>query len=950
MPNSFISRILISSSIVALGVSPALAGPLSGQVTDSEGGYPLPGASVTITELGTSTVTGSDGTYRFAELPNGTYTLTIEYLGTDPVTQSVTIDESASTLNIAMGAARDEILVVGQRASLLSSINQQRNADNLVSIVTADAIGQFPDQNVTEAARRVPGVSVENDQGEGRFIVIRGVDPNLNTTSINGVRIPAPEGGARGAALDVIDSEVLSAIEVTKSLTPDLDGDGIGGNIDIKTVTAFDRKGAYLKLKGAGTYNEQMEEWGPKVSLSASNIFADGTLGIAVSASYRERNFGSENYEVDGGFTEGDAPFDTVRFPEQFELRDYDITRERTNLALNADYRPGENHTFYLRTLWSDFSDLEYRSRVEIEGDPDEITAVNGNTVVFGEGEVDRDIKDRLETQQIWSASIGGDSQIGSVSLDYSLSYSHAEEEEPGRLDSEYRYGGDELRLDVGDALRPVFSFTDSDYATASAFEFNGAEALDGITQDDEWAMGLNIRKDMNFGRHPGYLKAGVKSRLREKSRNVDLIAYDDDDSFTLDATDRTVDYSPFNIGPVPDPTLMRAFLSANAAGLDLKFDDIMIGSNVEDYTASEDILAGYLMGSIDIDRLRLVGGVRIEQTEYEGEGRDVRVFEEDSTIQPGAVAVGSNCIDVDNNTFFPNVGAVMPEDVICVSVSSNDDDYTDVLPSLVAKFDMNDNIVLRGSYYRSVARPNFGALVPAAEISQNDDDEFEGELGNITALGIPRLDHQTADSFDAGIEYYTRNGGVVSLGIFHKNYQDFIAPFLAEDFDAGFATFDEAVFAVNLDDASLTGLEFNVQQNLDFLDGPLSGLLGSFNYTVIDGEATDLDGNKIALPKQSENIMNAAIGYDKYGADIRLAVSHRGEYLDEVGGRTVDEHTQWDFSAKYEINDHFRIFGDISNLTDEPFVALDINGNSRELSQFEEYGRTFEIGIQYKY
>ncbi len=946
--SSFLRRALQSTAVVVLLSSPALAASLDGLVTSGLQNYPVEGASVQIPSLGVSETTQSDGTFRFVNIPDGDYEVIVSYVGTENITRNVSVSASTGHLAFVLDPKVDTVISVGQRANLLSALNQQRNADNLVSVITSDAMGQFADQNVTEAARRVSGISVENDQGEGRFIVIRGVDPNLNTTSINGVRIPAPEGDVRGAALDVIDAEVLKGIEITKSLTPDLDGDGIGGNVEIKTISAFDRKGGYLKAKAAGSYNEQVEEWSPKVSVSASDLFANDTVGLAVTASYRNRKFGSENYEVDGGFFGGDISDDPL-YPEEFELRDYQVTRERINLAANFDYRPNNDHAFFIRTLYSDFTDEEIRSRVEIKLGEDDLPSQAGSNYTFAEGEVDRDIKDHTESQKVWSLSAGGESHFDDWTIDYSAALTHAEEGEPNRVDTDYRYGGDAFTADMTNSLRPVISFIDAGYLDASNYEFNGVEVTNGLTEDEESAFEINARRDMNFGSNPGYIKFGAKARLRDKSRDVDLDVYDDDDSYNLGQVLGAVDYSPFNIGPVGDPALIRQFVSQNLSSLKLKADDTFIESNLADYTASENIIAGYVMAGIDINRLRAVGGVRIESTDYEGEGRDVRLFEKKGTLDLASLPMGASCIDGDGAAVTP-VAGVLGDDLICVGTANNEDSYTDVLPSLVLRYEATDKLLLRGSYYKSLARPNFGAIVPAASIESNDDNDYEGSFGNVTSLGIKKLEHQTADSFDASAEYYTDNGGVISVGVFYKDFTDFIATFKDEDFKTSFATFDQATYAINLPKASLLGFEFNVQQSLTFLPGAASGLLVGFNYTNIDGEAEYVDGTVIEMPKQSDNIMNAVVGYDKYGLDLRLAYAYRSEYLDEVGGRYIDDHGQWDFTAKYKINDNFRIFGEISNLNNEPFVAFDKDGNSKSLSQYEEYGRTFEIGLQYKY
>ena len=176
--------------------APALAGNLEGSVVDVSGTRGLQGAEIEIVELGRRVVVSSDGTYRFSDVPDGKYTLRTTYAGADEVTTTVSVSDNGSTrTNIVLGSNRaGEILVIGQTANLSSAISRQRAADGVTTVLTRDAVGQFPDQNVAEALRRAPGINVLNDQGEGRFVSVRGLDPNLNSTSINGNRVLATGG------------------------------------------------------------------------------------------------------------------------------------------------------------------------------------------------------------------------------------------------------------------------------------------------------------------------------------------------------------------------------------------------------------------------------------------------------------------------------------------------------------------------------------------------------------------------------------------------------------------------------------------------------------------------------------------------------------------------------------------------------------------------------------
>ena len=388
---------------MALWAAPANAAVVQGQITESTGAVAIEGAIVTIKETGQTTVTARDGSFRFPNVPAGDYTVEITYVGAETVSVPVkAVEGTPATVNATIGedvALLDNILVIGQRGGQASALSQEKAADNLKSVLSADAIGDFPDQNVSEAARRIVGVSVENDQGEGRYVVIRGINPQLNSTTINGVSLPSPEGDGREVQLDVIDSDLLEGIEVTKTLTPDMDGDAIGGAIEIKTLSAFDRNGPFFKVKAAGSYNDLTGDTSPKLSARGSNIFGDGKFGVAGSVAWFDRDFATDNKEVDGAWFESGG----VYAPEEVELRDYVVNRERLSAALNFDLKANENHSFYLRTLFSEFEDQEFRSRMEAKFDEDAFTGIDGSGNALFDSSIEdidyeKDIKDRNET------------------------------------------------------------------------------------------------------------------------------------------------------------------------------------------------------------------------------------------------------------------------------------------------------------------------------------------------------------------------------------------------------------------------------------------------------------------------------------------------------------------------------------------------------------------------
>lgn len=927
-----VTTLLAATSAFAL--SAATAGEITGKVTDADRTVPLRGAEVTVEETGQVVTTDRDGSFRVTGLDGGSYTLIVSYLGTADQTVSVNLAsaDAISTVTVAMGTEGDVLVVTGQRGSLNSALNQKRTADSVIEVISADAIGRLPDENVAEAARRAIGISVANDQGEGRFVSIRGINSNLNSTSVNGVRIPSPEAEDRQVALDVIDSDILKNIVISKTLNADMDADVIGGNIELETLSGLDVENMFAKVRVGTVYSELAEEFGELVSGAYANNYMDGKFGVAASVSYQSRDFGSENKEVDGGWS---TDLDE-RFPDEYELRNYDINRERTSVAVNLDYQATENTKLFLRTLYNEFSDQEYRSRVENKLEDGEFVEMRGNIAVIQgveedeangieevEYEVDRDIKDRLETQEIYSIQAGGEVVNGLWTNDFSVSFAHSEEAEPNRLDTTFRgkFDSGEFGIDVSDISNPVLAFPDAaaeaDYFDTESYELDAIELTNGTSEDEELAFEANFKRDVVWGENPGFVKFGAKYRLRDKSYDADLSIYEPVDDVTLTGFAEAVDYPLDRIGMTPSPFAVRDFFFANINDtnvLELDEGGTAVESTVADYEAEENILAGYIMGQVRKGNFLLTGGVRVEATDFEAQG------------------------------------FITDEDAETFTLLTIEDDYVDVFPSVNAKLDMTDRLVGRAGYYRSAIRPNFAAVAPRALTNE----DFEVEAGN------PDLDRQVADNFDLALEFYPNDASIIQGGIFYKSISDFISGVFIEGEDTGGGLpifnglpYTELSTFQNIGDADVFGFELGYQQALEQLPAPFDGLIVGANYTYVDAEV-DFNGTTIQLPGQSETVWNAIVGYDKGRFDLRAAVSYRDEFVDELdiedgNDRVVTDFIQLDLTGKVDLTENIKFFADFKNVNDEPFQAVRRYSEGDFLSQYEEYGYSIRAGFIWK-
>lgn len=934
-------RNLTSAAVIAIAgtlcaIPAALAQTVTGAVTNSSGSLGFQGAIVRLEELNRSTSTDNRGRFSFANVPPGNYTLVINYVGAPVKRIPVTVPAEGlplGAIGLTVAGSTDtqlleEVLVIGQSAAMAGAINQQRAADNIRSVLDSDNLGQFPDQNVAESVRRLPGVSVQNDQGEGRYVVIRGLDPDLNATSIEGVRASASES-RRALQLDVIPTDVLDGIEVQKSLTPDMDGDAIGGSINLKTLSAFSREEALVKATIQGGYNELSEEWSPEGSITASDTFElpnGDLLGVAGAISYQDRDFATNNFEPDDWEQADNGEF----YPETFEPRYYEITRERTGAVLNLDYDFGDTTTLFARSLFSRLEDDEDRlSQTYGDLTPLGDEGVTGDGIAAGFTEIAMGTKDRKQTADNMSLSFGSESQWEQWGLKTNLGYSAADEHTPNEVNSawvsEFESGSDGipedspvLTLNTRDRERFLVQSDNFDLLRdPSRYELDEIELSEVKIEDSQWSFQTDATRQFSGWE----LQFGGKVRVREKESDETIELYGGDDLFTVaDIYDPGLasDYGfPNPIQPLPNLRGVRNIL-ASGEGIEFEEIDSLISSAANDWTVDEDIYAGYGMVRYELDQLLITGGARVEYTDFSSDGNSIELFEEGQEVN----------------------GVVLEDDLVIIEGISSSNSYADVLPSMNLRYDATENVVARAAVSRSIIRPLFEQVASRIAVEDN-----EAEIGN------PDLDPFSSWNYDLSLEYYPTEISVVSAGLFYKQVDDFIFTQVFEDFEFGGRTYDEAVIAENGEEATVTGLEFNYQQQFGFLPSPFDGLLLNANYTWVDSDA-EVDDRDIPLPGQSDNLAGLAIGYDKYGLDLRLAMKYRDRYLDELVedglDRYADEHTQWDFTGKYHISDNWMVFAELVNITDEPELYY-AGSRSRPL-QYDEFGRSYFLGVQYVY
>jgi TonB-dependent receptor len=884
-------------SIVA-GAPPVAAlsgqtGSLTGRVVDAGRGEGLPGALVRIAGTAVSAATDRQGAFRLTGVPVGKQTVVVTYLGRADAARDVAVVAGPNpALEIKLEqevAYRETVTVTGAsiQEGQARALNQQRTASNITNVVAADQIGTFPDPNAAEAAARIPGVSIARDQGEGRYVLVRGTEARLNSMMIDGERIPAPEGDARQVALDAIPADQLQSIEVSKAVTPDMDADSIGGAVNLITRQAaakptllFDLGGGYNPLQRSA--NQQY------AAGTAGRRFNDGRVGLLVGFSANKRVRGSENFEVDyAGNTMTDM-----------QLRDYAIERNRYALNGSADVRVNDDSTLIFKAIVNRFEDYEVNNRIRYRPANRRIEHV---------------LKNRNQNQNIRAFTVGGNHLFGAGSvLDYRAAYAFAEEVQPDRLDTIFRQTNINFTPSITDPenIQPGYSANNAATARLNVWE---TEIFD--TRDRDVTGTFNVRMPLGSGTNSArFLKVGLKVKDKHKTRNFETGAASPTGVVLFPALqDTSYDNSRFmNFFPAT----YDKFPGINAGASRAMFNGLPAGrytvdpeGDASNYDAKERVFAGYAMAELFLGpRLTLLPGVRVESTKVDYTGYEV-LYDADGDYASTRPLTGGET-------------------------------YTQVLPGFHLRYAVTPETNVRAAYTRTLARPNYVDLVPYQLVFQEDSE---------IARGNAALKPTTSDNVDLLVEKYFKSVGLLSGGVFYKRMNDYIFTFRRNE--QVFGDQYEITQPQNGDTATLWGMEVALQNQLRFLPAPFDGLGIYANYTWTDSNASYPDRTADStLPGQSAHLGNLALSYEKRGFSGKLSWNFHGKYIDVAGGEAAedvyyDNHTQLDITVSQRLLRNVKVYADFLNLTNAP-LRYYIGTTNRPIQQ-EYYRWWSQVGVK---
>ena len=825
----------------------------------------------------------------------------------------------------------EELLVVGTKASIISAIEKQRDSNQILSVIDSDALGEFPDTTAAEALRRISGISVENDQGEGRYVTVRGLSGDLNNISVNGATIPAPEGG-RKVMLDGLPTELLDSIEVYKSLTPDQDLDSIGGRVEFNTKSALDLDGTYFKLKANTQYNDQTyNNDNPKISLTYGDMISEN-VGHIIGLTYSKKQVVTYNNET--GFPAWAATGGNYAIDDDFESRYYDLTRERLGITYDIDYRINDESSMYANILWNEYVDDELRYKDEYGKLKNSNVTATGSTIT--EIRRDAEVRVREEVRTIRTFILGGNTIVNGWDAEFAFSNSFAEEDDTDNVDAKFRSstfkaaacGGPCGSFDYSNPQKPRMTLVPAITTGAGNIYDPASMGVDEIEEEDSVIDDTISSFQADFTKEgftvsdiPTTLKFGLKYTTREKEKTVSGFASDPGTSQSNYNPITTPVKWPFpNVfGPMADPATIFA-LQGTFGSLTNNYAKPNYN---KDFVSEEDITALYLMGTMEIENAVVIAGLRAEDTSFDTLGYN----KEDGSI---------------------------------IRASKN---YTFVSPSVNVKYFVNDDTIVRGAIWRSLSRPGFGETAPVADF-KSDGTAADGSTIYKGEMGNPDLEPYESTNLDLSFERYYENGAV-SIGYFMKDVKNVIYPQVTAGVVGGI-NFSELKTYINSEKSTVDGIEFNFFREFVNLPEPFDGLFISLNLTEVDAESdVPSAAGVFTVPfrKLADSTRNLSIGYDKGKVDMRLSLAERSDYLDYLADddiettvdnlnydniRFTDDHSQIDFTAKYYLNDNLTLKLDLININDEPEFYY--WGNTSRLSQYDEYGRSATIGFTYKY
>lgn len=793
----------------------------------------------------------------------------------------------------------EEVIVSGSpiRDSQQAALDVKRNANNTVDMIAADTIGRFPDQNLADSLGRVPGLAIERDQGQARYINFRGAPFRYTSIAFDGIDVPGAENG-RIPRFDSFPSVITSSIEANKAVLPSMPGESVAGYINIKTFSPFSKEGFGISADvGAG---EQELGGGDVSKLGLRTSWSNENFGVLAFVSDNSREQVTDNREY--SLAQDEATDDLIINTTDF--RSYEVKREDHAYGGSLEYRSESAlQRLFLSTLYSEFVDHEQRNQYSFTLDKAHGGArgITGSNVTTG---VERMLQYGEYANSTDTSTLGADFKLGSWDLESRLTYTETTFDMDLPI-ARSMGGSTTASYDYSDIKDPLL-YLDADLSAIPYYMTIGIHYVQNLDVDST-KFKLDADRDFNWFNQDATLELGMQIDQRRGDGYVAIPV--------LDYTFPVADLGSYDTGkPWASNTTNtiggtyfdnKGIYEAWKATGELEVGEIPPESLI---AIDEDIAALYAMATTEYDWGNVVIGARVEQTDYTSEGNL-------------------------NN--------------IPVSVS---DSFTNVLPSAHLNIDLSDDVKFRVSATTGMSRPTYNEWRAAASI-----DVANQEVSG----GNPYLKPEETVGLDSSLEWYFAPASLLSASAFYREIDNVIYAD-SEIVDGGkylpaAAGEDwEYTGSVNGDNGKLSGIEFNFTGQAVDIAEALNGFGVSANIAFLDSEFKGIDGTTYDLPGTSDSVYNASVFYENHGLSARLNYQWRDAWIspiespDEVWGAQK----RVDFSINYELpiklNDAaVSLYANANNLTDETDVRYAAN---RTINQSESYGRYYLVGLRVNY
>jgi len=920
--------LLSSLFVIAAAIAGAQTarGSIQGRVTDSAGGV-LQGAIVTVQPGGQRTVTNNEGQFAITGLASGAYTLSVNFVGFTMFEKGVELADGKATridpvLEVASQSA--SVLVTAERPrGEAEQINRERTADNIVQVLSSEVITSLPNANIADALGRLPSVTLERDEGEGKYVQIRGTEPRLSNLTIDGVNIPSPEAGVRQIKLDTLASDLVESVEINKTLQANMDADGIGGSVNLRTKTAAERPVAMISATGGFTPiigGRGVDQFNATLG---RRFGADNKLGVLLGGTYDWNGRGINDIEPSPTVTSLAPHYDSI------DLRDYMYYRTRWGLSGSADYRLNNNSSFTLRGLYSTFRNWGQKWVYTLNDGDVPGASIDWRRPDYAVGNFVGSGRHIMRADWInWDLSVARSRMLQSG----------------GNGGASFKWNGADTNcVDSPSAttneFQPMFSAScfapgpanNEDIANYKLSKWNPASVGESAQ--------LNLQASASYGHtyHSGdrfgTLEGGAKIRNAHKYNNSYTTTYTVNKGVTIPMAQFNGSFTDSNYydGVYPWPSNNTDFQSVQNYVVAHPEQFTVTGgpgANKSQFDLTERVSAAYVMNTFDLSaRARLIAGVRVEQTHLD-------------------------TLSFNTNTGLENFSA--------------GGNYTDVLPSASIRIAATQSTTVRVAYSRGLSRPDPQDISKAVGPVNNTQNPPTVSLGN------PDLRAEHAQNFDILLEQYLSPLGLMSAGYFYKALSDPIIATQTRPTTGPFAGFLVSQPG-NAGSATLQGFEVGYQQHLRFLPSGFGGLglSANYSYTTSEARGIPLRTDSPALLRQAPHTWNISPTYDRGPLSLRLGVTYNAASIfayqyqnlnsdgtpmaqgDLTAGGTAGPggdnylyaHMQVDAQGTMRVGRGVTVVVYGLNLTNEVFGFY--NGSPQYVVQREFYKPTFAIGIR---